>query len=382
MKIAQVAPLIESVPPRLYGGTERIVSYLTEELVRLGHDVTLFASGDSITSAELVPCCTRALRLDSTVRDIIRYFMLMIDKVCERANEFDVFHFHIDFFHFPLFRSVAGRTLTTLHGRQDLADLKPFYSRFGEMPLVSVSTHQRKPLPLANYAATIHHGIPPDLHRPSFEQGSYLAFLGRISPEKRRDRAIRIARAAGIPLKIAAKVDKLDEDYFRNDILPLIDGPGVEFIGEINEREKTQFLGDAAALLFPVDWPEPFGLVMIEAMACGTPVLAFHCGSTPEIIEDGVTGKVVDSEQEAVAALPEILSYDRHAVRRRFEERFTVARMAKDYVRIYRRLLNTRMSGAKPSQADLNGANRSTPLSIEEPLTALFEADASAEVPI
>jgi glycosyltransferase involved in cell wall biosynthesis len=241
--------------------TERIVSYLTEELVRLGHDVTL----------------------------------LMIDKVRERAKEFGVFHFHIDFFHFPLFRCLAARTLTTLHGRQDLADLKPFYSHFGEMPLVSVSTDQRKPLPLANYVATIHHGIPPDLHRPSFEQGSYLAFLGRISPEKRPDRAIRIARAAGIPLKIAAKVDKVDEEYFRNDILPLIDGPGVEFIGEINEREKTQFLGEAAALLFPVDWPEPFGLVMIEAMACGTPVLAFRCGSVPEVIETGVTGKVVDS---------------------------------------------------------------------------------------
>jgi len=270
MKIAQVAPLIESVPPRLYGGSERVVSYLTEELVRLGHDVTLFASGDSITSAELAPCCTRALRLDPTVRDIVPYFMLMIDKVRERAEEFDVLHFHIDLFHFPLFRSLAARSLTTLHGRQDLGDLKPFYGRFGEMPLVSISNDQRKPLPHANFVATIHHGVPAGLHRPSFEQGSYVAFLGRISPEKRPDRAIRIARAAGIPLKIAAKIDKVDEDYFRNDILPLIDGPGVEFIGEINERDKTKFLGEAAALLFPVDGPEPFGLVMIEAMACGT----------------------------------------------------------------------------------------------------------------
>jgi glycosyltransferase involved in cell wall biosynthesis len=382
MKIAQVAPLIESVPPRLYGGTERIVSYLTEELVRLGHDVTLFASGDSITSAELAPCCTRALRLDPTVRDIIPYFMLMIDKVRERAEEFDVLHFHIDLFHFPLFRSLAARTLTTLHGRQDLGDLKPFYGRFGEMPLVSISNDQRKPLPHANFVATIHHGVPAGLHRPSFEQGSYVAFLGRISPEKRPDRAIRIARAAGIPLKIAAKIDKVDEDYFRNDILPLIDGPEVEFIGEINERDKTKFLGEAAALLFPVDWPEPFGLVMIEAMACGTPVLAFRCGSIPEIIEDGITGKVVNSELEAIAALPEILSYDRRAVRRRFEERFTAARMAKDYVGSYRQLLKTRTSGAKLRQVDLNGGNGSTPLSIEEPLTALFEADASAEVPI
>ena len=251
MKIAQVAPLIESVPPRLYGGTERIVSYLTEELVRLGHDVTLFASADSITSAELAPCCTRALRLDPTVRDIIPHFTLMIDKVRERAKEFDIFHFHIDFFHFPLFRSLAARTLTTLHGRQDLADLKPFYARFGEMPLVSISHDQRKSLPHANFVATIHHGIPADLHRPSFEQGRYLAFLGRISPEKRPDRAIRIARAAGIPLKIAAKVDKVDEEYFRNEILPLIDGPGVEFIGEINEREKAEILGRGSRPVVP-----------------------------------------------------------------------------------------------------------------------------------
>ena len=382
MKIAQVAPLIESVPPRLYGGTERIVSYLTEELVRLGHDVTLFASGDSITSAELAPCCTRALRLDPTVRDIIPYFMLMIDKVRERAEEFDVLHFHIDLFHFPLFRSLAARTLTTLHGRQDLGDLKPFYGRFGEMPLVSISNDQRKPLPHDNFVATIHHGVPAGLYRPSFEQGSYVAFLGRISPEKRPDRAIRIARAAGIPLKIAAKIDKVDEDYFRNDILPLIDGPEVEFIGEINKREKTKFLGEAAALLFPVNWPEPFGLVMIEAMACGTPVLAFRCGSVPEVIECGVTGKVVDSEEEAIAALPAVLCYDRRAVRHRFEERFTSARMAKDYISTYRRLLKTRTSGAKPRQLGLNGGSGLTPMSIEKPFPALLEAGADPEVPI
>jgi glycosyltransferase involved in cell wall biosynthesis len=374
MKIAQVAPLMESVPPRLYGGTERIVSYLTEELVRLGHDVTLFASGDSITSAELAPCCTRALRLDPTVRDAIPHFMVMIDKVRERADEFDVLHFHVDLFHFPLFSALAARTLTTLHGRQDLADLKPFYSRFGEMPLVSISNDQRKPLPHANFVATIHHGIPADLHLPSFEQGSYLAFLGRISPEKRPDRAIRIARAAGIPLKIAAKVDKVDEDYFRTDILPLIDGPGVEFIGEINEREKTKFLGDAAALLFPVDWPEPFGLVMIEAMACGTPVLAFRCGSIPEVIDDGVTGKVVDSEEDAVTALSEILSYDRRAVRQRFEERFTANRMAKAYVSTYRQLLMTRTSAATLRQLALKNGNGVTPMSIEKPMPTLIGA--------
>jgi glycosyltransferase involved in cell wall biosynthesis len=382
MKIAQVAPLIESVPPRLYGGTERIVSYLTEELVRLGHEVTLFASGDSITNAELAPCCTRGLRSDLTVRDIIPHFMLMIDKVRERAEQFDILHFHLDLFHFPLFRSLAARTLTTLHGRQDLSDLKPFYNRFDEMPLISISNDQRKPLPHANFVATIHHGIPAALHQPSFAHGDYLAFLGRISAEKRPDRAIRIARAAGIPVKIAAKVDKVDEDYFRNDILPLIDGPGVEFIGEINEREKTKFLGEAAALLFPVDWPEPFGLVMIEAMACGTPVLALRCGSVAEVIENGITGKVVNSELEAIAALPEILSYDRRVVRRRFEERFTAARMAKDYVGIYRRLLKTGTSCAKLRKVDLNGGNGSTPLSIEEPRTALFEANARAEVPI
>jgi glycosyltransferase involved in cell wall biosynthesis len=381
MKIAQVAPLIESVPPRLYGGTERIVSYLTEALVGLGHDVTLFASGDSITSAELAPCCTRALRLDPTAGDTIPHLMLMLDKVRERAQEFDILHFHIDLFQFPLFRSLAARTLTTLHGRQDLGDLKPFYSRFGEMPLVSISNDQRKPIPHANFVATVHHGIPVDLHRPSFRQGSYLAFLGRISPEKRPDRAIRIARAAGIPLKIAAKVDKIDEDYFRSEILPLIDGPGVEFIGEIDEREKTKFLGDASALMFPVDWPEPFGLVMIEAMACGTPVLAFRCGSIPEVIEDGITGKVVDSEEGAFAALPEILSYDRRAVRQRFEERFTSTRMAKDYVSIYRRLLKTRTAGAKLHRAALNGGNGSTPMSVEKSLPALLIASANSEAP-
>ena len=387
MKIAQVAPLIESVPPRLYGGTERIVSYLTEELVRLGHDVTLFASGDSITSAELASCCTRSLRLDPAVHDIIPHFMLMIDKVRERADQFDVLHFHIDLFHFPLFRSLAARTLTTLHGRQDLGDLKPFYYRFGEMPLVSISNDQRKPLPHAHFVATVHHGIPAELHSPSFEPGSYLAFLGRISPEKRPDRAIRIARAAGIPLKMAAKVDKVDEDYFRNDILPLIAGGGVEFIGEISEREKTQFLGEAAALLFPVDWPEPFGLVMIEAMACGTPVLAFRRGSIPEIIEDGVTGIVVGNEQEAIAALPKILSYDRRVVRQRFEQTFTSTRMAQKYVSTYSHLLEVGVSSSEVHrsrlrQRDLNGGNGLSPLPLEKPLPDSFEGGTNPEIPV
>jgi glycosyltransferase involved in cell wall biosynthesis len=382
MKIAQIAPLIESVPPRLYGGTERIVSYLTEELVRLGHEVTLFASGDSITSSELATCCTRALRLDPSVRDVIPHFMLMIDKVRERAEEFDVLHFHIDLFHFPLFRSLAAQTLTTLHGRQDLGDLKPFYSRFSEMPLISISDDQRKPLPHANFVATIYHGIPAGLHRPSFGQGNYLAFLGRISPEKRPDRAIRIARAVGIPLKIAAKVDKVDEDYFRNDIAPLIAGGGVEFVGEINEREKTKFLGEAAALLFPVDWPEPFGLVMIESMACGTPVLAFRRGSVTEVIEDGVTGKLVDSEEKAVAALPALLSYDRRMVRQRFEERFTATRMARDYVDSYRQLFKRRTVGTKPRRVELNGGNNLTPMWSEKQLPALLEAGADPEIQI
>jgi glycosyltransferase involved in cell wall biosynthesis len=274
MKIAQIAPLMESVPPRLYGGTERIVSYLTEELVALGHDVTLFASGDSITAANLVPCVPQALRLNVTIRDTIPYYMLMLDRVRQRAGEFDLLHFHIDQFHFPLFRSIASRTVTTLHGRQDLPDLLPLYLGFGDMPLVSISNDQRRPVPNANFSATVYHGLPVGLHRPIAEprRGGYVAFLGRISPEKRPDRAIAIARSLGVPLKIAAKVDRADDVYFRTHIEPLLNEPGVEFIGEINEHQKTQFLGDAQALLFPVDWPEPFGLSTIEAMACGTPV--------------------------------------------------------------------------------------------------------------
>jgi glycosyltransferase involved in cell wall biosynthesis len=340
MKIAQIAPLFESVPPRLYGGTERVVSYLTEELVKAGHQVTLFASADSVTTAELVPCTPRALRLEPGVRDPVPHFMVMLDQVRERADEFDVLHFHIDYLHFPLFRSHAARILTTLHGRQDLPDHTGFYLRFDDMPLVSISDAQRAPIGRANFVATVQHGIPLDLHRPNVGANSgYLAFLGRISPEKRPDQAIAIARAAGMPLKIAAKVDKADDAYFSETIAPLLNGPLVEFVGEINERDKTEFLGQAGALLFPVDWPEPFGLVMIEAMACGTPVLAFRCGSVPEIVEDGVTGRIVSTLDEALHALPEALALDRAAVRRRFEERFSAARMAKDYVKIYRSML-------------------------------------------
>ena len=340
MKIAQIAPLMESVPPRLYGGSERIASYLTDELVRAGHDVTLFASGDSVSSARLVPCVPMALRLDANVRDPIPYYMLMLDRVRELADEFDILHFHIDQFHFPLFRPIAHRTVTTLHGRQDLHDLKPLYVGFSEMPLVTISNAQRKPIPNANFVATVYHGIPAQLLKPNYRpRGNYLAFLGRISPEKRPDRAIRIARALEIPLKIAAKVDKVDEAYFREKIVPLLNQPGVEFIGEIDERAKSEFLGDAAALLFPVDWPEPFGLSMIEAMACGTPVLAFRCGSVPEIVDHGVTGFIVGAMDEAIRMVPEVLALDRRAVRQRFEQRFSAARMARDYVHVYRSLL-------------------------------------------
>jgi glycosyltransferase involved in cell wall biosynthesis len=340
VKIAQIAPLMESVPPRLYGGTERIVSYLADELVRLGHEVTLFASADSVTAAKLVSCASMALRLDSTVRDPIPYYMLMLDRVRRLSEEFEILHFHIDQFHFPLFAHMAQRTVTTLHGRQDLPDLKPLYIGFNEMPLVSTSNDQQRPIAKANIVGMVQHGIPANLHTPVYNpRGGYVAFLGRISPEKRPDRAIRIAQALGIPLKIAAKIDKVDEPYFREKIAPLLTESGVEFIGEINERSKTKFLGDALALLFPIDWPEPFGLVMIEAMACGTPVLAFRQGSVSEIIDQGVTGAIVDTMDEAVRMLPRVIALDRRAVRRQFEQRFSSVRMAKDYVAVYCSLL-------------------------------------------
>lgn len=343
LKIAQIAPLIERVPPRLYGGTERIVSYLTEALVDLGHDVTLFASGDSATSARLVPCCREALRLDPAVRDPTAYYMLMLDKVRTMAREFDILHFHIDQFHFPLFRGIAARTLTTLHGRQDMPDLKALYDGFPEMPLVSISMAQRAPIADANFVGYVPHGIPRDLLTAmQVARGGYLAFLGRICPEKRVDRAIAIARQVGLPLKIAAKIDRVDEAYFRSEIAPLLDQPGVEFIGEIDERQKNAFLGEARALLFPIDWPEPFGLVMIEAMACGTPVLAFRQGSAPEVIEEGVTGHVVESVEEAVSRMDSLLALDRRRIRRRFEARFTADRMARNYVDIYHRLIDER----------------------------------------
>ena len=340
MKIAQISPLMESVPPRLYGGSERIVSYLTDELVRQGHDVTLFASGDSVSSANLVRCVPMALRLDANVKDPIPYYMLMLDRVREMADEFDILHFHIDQFHFPLFRPIAHRTVTTLHGRQDLHDLKPLYVGFSDMPLVSISNSQRKPIVNANFAATVYHGLPAQTLKPNYKPtGDYVAFLGRISPEKRPDRAIRIAQALGLRIKIAAKIDKVDEAYFREHIASLFNLPGVEYIGEIDERSKSEFLGEASALLFPIDWPEPFGLSMIEAMACGTPVLAFRCGSVPEIIDPGVTGQIVDSMDEAIRVMPQVLALDRRAVRQKFEQRFSASRMAKDYVQVYRSLI-------------------------------------------
>jgi glycosyltransferase involved in cell wall biosynthesis len=340
MKIAQIAPLIESVPPRLYGGTERIVSYVTEELVAQGHDVTLFASGDSITAANLVPCVPQALRLSPGVIDPIPYHMLMLDRVRRMASSFDILHFHIDQFHFPIFNGLRHPTVTTLHGRQDLPDLKPLYAGFPYMPLVSISNAQREPIRDASFVATVAHGLPREpLKFVAEPRGEYLAFIGRISPEKRVDRAIAIARAADLPIRIAAKVDKVDREYFRSEIEPLLDQPGVEYIGEIDERRKPSFLGEARALLFPIDWPEPFGLAMIEAMACGTPVLAFRRGSVPEVIDDGVTGWAVDSMEGAMRKLGHVLALDRARVRRRYEERFTAARMVNDYVKVYEQLI-------------------------------------------
>jgi glycosyltransferase involved in cell wall biosynthesis len=340
VKIAQVAPLYESVPPQLYGGTERVVSYLTEELVRQGHDVTLFASGDSVTSARLIAACRRSLRLDPDCIDQLPHHLVMLEEVFRRADDFDVIHFHVDYFHFPWSRRRPIRQLTTLHGRLDIPDLVPLYREYPEMPVVSISDSQRTPLPSLNWLATVHHGLPPDLHAcGSSGSGGYLVFLGRISPEKGVDRAIEIAGSAGLPLKIAAKVDKADREYYEQEIRPLLDQPRVEFLGEVDEKDKGELLGGARALLFPIDWPEPFGMVMIEAMACGTPVIAFRRGSVPEVMVEGRSGFICEDTDEAVTAVGRLSEIPRQEVRRVFEERFTVERMARDYVAIYERLL-------------------------------------------
>ncbi|MEP9352655.1 glycosyltransferase family 4 protein [Xanthobacter sp. KR7-65] len=350
MRIAQVAPLIESVPPRRYGGTERIVSYLTEELVRAGHEVTLFASGDSLTAAHLEPMCETGLRLTPGPVDPIVHHMVMLEEVRRRANDFDVMHVHLDLLHYPVLREEQARCLTTLHGRLDLPAVHRLYSCYEDFPLISISDHQRLPMPPVNWAGTIHHGLPKDLLPFSPKASGYLAFLGRISPEKRPDRAIEIAAKAGMPLKIAAKVDRADLAYWEDVIKPMVDStPGVEFIGEIDERQKADFLGGAAALLFPIDWPEPFGLVMIEAMSCGTPVIAFARGSVPEVLEEGVTGFLVESVEEAIERVGEIDRLDRAAIRRIFEQRFSAERMARDYVAIYQRL--AARAGEKPIAA-------------------------------
>ena len=338
MRIAQIAPLTESVPPRLYGGTERVVSFLTEELVAMGHDVTLFASGDSKTSAELVPIWPTALRFDPGLRDAIAPHMMMLEQVCLRAHEFDILHCHLDYWPFSLFSRQPTPFITTLHGRLDLPELQSVYDSFPDVPLVSISDAQRAPLPQGNFVATVHHGLPLDLLTPQPVEPRYLAFLGRICPEKRPDRAIRIAREVGIPLKIAAKVDRVDEAYFQAVIAPMIDGTSVELIGEIDDRAKPEFLSGAIGLLVPIDWPEPFGLVMIEAMACGAPVIAYDRGSVPEIVENGVNGFVVDNDEEAIHAVSQLHRLSRKTVRRSFEQRFSSTRMAQDYLALYRHL--------------------------------------------
>lgn len=348
MKIAQVAPLYESVPPKLYGGTERVVSYLTEELVRQGHDVTLFASGDSITRAKLRPVCERALRLEGKkVIDPLAHHIRMIAMVAEEAADFDLVHFHIDYLHFPVTRHQSYSALTTLHGRLDLPDLVPIYQDFWDMNLVSISNSQRAPLSWANWIGNVYHGLPDDLYTPTMTPGNYLAFLGRICPEKRVDRAIEIATRANMPIKIAAKIDAVDQEYFDATIRKLFDHPLVEYVGEIGERDKEEFLGNAHAVLFPIDWPEPFGLVMIESMACGTPVVAYPMGSVPEIIDEGETGFVVASIEEAVDAVSKIQSFNRAACRRMFNQRFSARRMALDYIEVYQRVLG--LSGTGPT---------------------------------
>lgn len=339
MRIAQVAPLHEAIPPKFYGGTERVVSWLTEELVALGHDVTLFASGDSMTAAKLEPMWPKALRLDGQVCDPVAPHLWMIERVRQRAHEFDLIHFHLDYYPFSLFSRQSVPFVTTLHGRLDLPELQPVFTTFSSVPVISISNAQRKPLPQAGWIGTVYHGLPEKSLTPLPVTPRYLAFLGRIAPEKALDKAIHIAERSGLQLKIAAKVDRVDREYYETKIRGLIKPPRVEYIGEIGDHQKSEFLNGALALVMPIEWPEPFGLVMIEAMACGTPVIAFSAGSVPEIVEDGVTGFIVKNEDEAVAAIEKLPLLPREKVRRRFEERFTASRMAKDYLRYYRTLI-------------------------------------------
>lgn len=339
MRIAQVAPLYESVPPKYYGGTERVVSYLTETLVHQGHEVTLYASGDSETKARLRPMCHRALRLDKHSVDPVADHVFLAERVYQDSSEFDIIHSHVDYLPFPIFRRMKTPHVTTLHGRLDIPNLYNLYREFSDIPLVSISNYQRLPLNWANWVGTVYHGLPTDLYTFREETGKYLAFIGRICPEKRVDHAIQIAKEAGIPLKIAAKVDRVDQDYFDAVIRPLLDGKDIEYLGEIGEAEKNDFLGNAYALLFPIDWPEPFGLVMIEAMACGTPIIAKLHGSVPEVMEQGVTGYIVKDIASAVAAVRNVPALSRRRCREVFEEKFTAERMAKDYLQIYNDLI-------------------------------------------
>jgi glycosyltransferase involved in cell wall biosynthesis len=339
MRIAQIAPLTESVPPKLYGGTERVVSYITEALVELGHDVTLFASGDSQTKAKLEAVWPRALRLDPAIRDRIAPHMLLMEMVRRRADDFDVLHFHMDYYSFSLFKRQDTPFVTTLHGRLDLPEQQPIFNTFDTAPVISISDAQRHPLPQAKWLTTVYHGLPEDRYMPQPVEQTYLAFLGRISPEKRVDTAIRIAGRCGMKIKIAAKVDSADREYYEREIAPLMELPYVEFIGEIADDQKASFLSGAHALLFPIDWPEPFGLVMIESMACGTPVIAFNRGSVPEVLDEGVTGFIVEDEIGAVAAVNRLHTVSREGVRKRFEERFTSRRMAQQYVDAYQAVM-------------------------------------------
>jgi glycosyltransferase involved in cell wall biosynthesis len=342
MRIAQVAPLYERVPPVCYGGTERIVSYLTEELINQGHELTLFASGDSLTKARLTAACDRSLRLNPDCIDQLAYHFLQLEQVFQQALAFDIIHFHNDYLHYPFSRRLGMSCVTTLHGRIDLPDLVPLYREFSDVPVVSISNNQRSPLPWINWLGTVYHGIPEDLYELKKNQGTYLAFLGRIAREKRVDRAIDIAKRANMKLKIAAKVDPSDHDYMETEIRPLLDHPLIDFIGEIGEDEKSEFLGNAYALLFPIDWVEPFGLVLIESMACGTPVIAFRKGSVPEVIDHGKTGFIVKNIDESLDAVEQIQHFNRERCREIFEERFSARRMAADYAKIYEQLVESK----------------------------------------